>query len=454
MPFSPVNYRNPGNPFMEGIGQGVGLGQNLRTFPHALQKIMLENQKAQAELPYAGALSAANVMSKSSYGQWAPITPLVNLLSNPNIREMLPPAQLNHLTGILSRQLSSPQAYDELLGQNDESNIPGSNNNGLHQSIMNNRMPGLQQGSQQPQQMGYEQEFGEGNRASPEMIRDVAEHGNNNYGEQKQGGLPPTRFNRNAAQYNVPGSQGGANPQAYAKAQEAGLNTAATSEAQMDQDIYKNMLNNASVTSKGSQSTLNNLNKFHNNYLKLNKFEKGFPLGYGPRASDAAQIADQSSGSLVADVTRAYQEGRITDENLKTFERNKIGRFMNKKAEQATYEYMKAMTKREKEYLPFVVAARKKDLSSGEIDILWSKYISDRSFYDEKKNKVNEKNLDTWREYLTPNKIIDTLYSQKKNPGNDENKVSAEINKRNKNENTKMIDNVEYTRNANGEWEY
>ena len=274
------------------------------------------------------------------------------------------------------------------------------------------------------------QESGQGTRAPDSMVNDISLNGNNSYNqsEQPKKVLPPTQFNRNAPAFNIPGTTGAANPIGISKAQQAGLESSATGEAQAQQETFKTMYNESAEAGKTAQNNLMNLQKFNAAYDNLEPVERGPLGGKIPALSTAAQEADMSSNALADSVARAQQTGHITQLDRQTYQGIKVGRTNTPEAKKSASEFITGMNLREQERLPFVIAGQKAGLNPQEINAVWQSYIAERPFYNAKEHKKSD-DLNTWPEFFSPKKLAEIFNptSRKKEQVKNSNKKVSEI---------------------------
>lgn len=172
------------------VGPGGPLVTSMRGI-NALTNSNLENQYAGIRNQYAPYNMYANALSKIAYAQYLPYQLQAQALSNPLLWMAMkdnPQAAADMMNRFAS---SMPQG--NTIGQlpgGQPIPVPGQRGtgNGLL-SMLINRITG---GDSQPQPQsrnaltGGGQEFGAVNQASPEMVADIAEHGNAAYQNQPQ----------------------------------------------------------------------------------------------------------------------------------------------------------------------------------------------------------------------------------------------------------------------------
>lgn len=406
----------PAGSVMEGMGQA-----------NALSNQMIDNQIKQIEAQYAPYNRYADAASKIAYAQFVGPQSIASILNNPATRGMFSPQQYQQLMNAFSSQVTNPAS--SLANLPSPSNmhprspfgrlldyVKGIGSGGIASGTGNifSRQPQqLQQTQQAPQSSGVNSGYSydaQGNNvvASPEEVARVANYGNNASPNQGQlGGTSPTyeRFSSNL----TPGTYGATSPGAVTAAGEAGIKTQAEAEAKAITDQWQKRQDEIRDQSAGSIEMENQLDRLKQLRNELGKYEKGFPLGYLPGVTSAAQESGLVENNLIAARLKAWQSSRITNMDIGFGRGMKPGRWMNDQSFNNEVNYEKGLAKRLQEYSFFSNVAQKKGLSPSQADSVWIRYANEKPFYDSKKKEILHDNLDRWESYLTKDSIDQTF---------------------------------------------
>ncbi len=380
---------------------GGGLVTSLKGL-NALQKSNLENQ-------YYGPTQQANIASKSTYARYLPAQILGQVLANPIAWQTMPKEQLQALVAQYGNAMANPPSLQSLSGQPTQQTSPFAM---LMNKLQGNNQPSQNALTQPPIAGGgpspgtgnalvQPTEFGANNRMSDAEVNHIANFGN--------GSLPNTAINRIAPTLQGDAAYGGINPMTANKAQAAGLEATATGEAAAQTDLWKETQKNANSAAEQAQANLNLLDKLEESYGKLNRFEKGPIAGKIPAFSEAASDVDKAQAGLADSVARAQQEGHITQADRATYGSMKPSRDQPGNAFKHQILFNRGMNERVQEKPAFLQAAQEHMLNPTQTAALWTAYISQRPFYNAKKNEINEKNLGSWEDFFTPKKFKEAM---------------------------------------------
>lgn len=220
--------------------------------------------------------------------------------------------------------------------------------------------------------------------------------------------LSPTNFNQQAGKYNLPGTTGSVNPLGVAKAQQAGLETTATTEASGVTDKWNTRLAQGKNGADQATNIQNNLDKVMAAFPKLEKAEKGPAGGRFVALSTAAQDVDQGSMAIADSLAAAQQSGHITQADRQIYGGMKPGRYSTDENMAHQSQFITGLNMRLNQYTPFMIMARSKGLSPEMADAAWQYYVSKTPIYDTKTQKANPKIMD-WEDYLESQKLLEAL---------------------------------------------
>lgn len=181
----------------------------------------------------------------------------------------------------------------------------------------------------------------------------------------------------------------------------------ATSEAQGTANAaqMKDLTDTAGAGAVEAQNTLNDEQRFKANYPKLKWYERGPIIGDFHPLSSAAQNTDTASSSMRASILKQAQQGHITDKDVDTFGNIKPARNLQPESAGASENFLEGASRRAQERLDFVNAASNKGLTAPQINLLWTKYINERPFFNPDTNQLNSKNMNSWGDYLQDKKM-------------------------------------------------
>jgi hypothetical protein len=412
------------------VGPGGPLVTSMRG-ANALLNDIYGNQIKESEAQYAPWTNYANNASKMAYAQFVGPQAIAGMLNNPNARGMFTPEQYNQLASAFAQQVGPGNALGNMP-------VPGGRNQGLINHLLqrigvispDNVQPIPQQFSQGmpmpsggvpgeiPSPSGYGTAPMSDERASPQMVADIAEHGNAGYGGTPLSSSPNSlvgaspSYNRQSNAF-PEGTYGAASPGAIQQAGEAGFKAQTEAEGKAIADQWKNRQDEIRDEAKSSSGALNNIKRMKANYpyLKQN-LETGPIQGQIKAFSGPAQDFDLAANDLMINKLKSWQANRVTNMDVQLAPSMKPGRYMNKEEFNRAADYEEAMQKRSQEYQPFALAAQKKGLLPAQADAIWMRYVNERPFYDYDNKKISHKNLQSWEDYLTPNKMQETFSPQ------------------------------------------
>ena len=94
---------------------------------------------------------------------------------------------------------------------------------------------------------------------------------------------------------------------------------------------------------------------------------------------------------------------------MATFGTIKPDRTLNPDAMNQASDFLEGASRRSQERADFNNKAANLGLTAPQANLIWTKYINDRPFYDAKNKSLNEKNLGSWRDYLQTDKMNSIL---------------------------------------------
>ncbi len=175
-----------------------------------------------------------------------------------------------------------------------------------------------------------------------------------------------------------------------------------------------------------AQSMEDQLDNFNSAYDKTSEWEKGPVLGRNPiKFSDEAQIANSASSDLMTTMARLKNSGHITNRDFEYVKPIKPSLNMGDKARKDLSLYIKGAINRSYEKPQFSNAAKQLGLDAHQSNILWSKYINSRPFYDPKTRKLNQDNIGTWGDFLTPQYVNSVISPKGGSKGNKQESASS-----------------------------
>jgi hypothetical protein len=356
----------------------------------------------------AAPLGQAEVMSKSSYAQYAPAQSIATILSNPQITSMLTPDQYKEMANIASNIFSQSPSYENILSK--PSPTPRADNmltrlvdtiTGREKERKNQLLTfpqQVQEGiSQVKEQPSIPSQISPASAISPNQI------------------IQSPTLNKAAESTLIPGTMGGISPPNVTEAQKEALKAAGVTEAKLTSEQTLEEQKEAANVALESQNMLDQLNIMQQSYPTIKSGEKGAlsTARFGFKGvSDAAQAFDTAATNLVAAKLKAWQAGRITNFDIPLGQMMKPSREMNEKTFNDRMNYERGFAMRNQEYLPFSEYASRLNLSPTQKNIMWMRYINENPFYNQKSGKVNYDNLGNWGDYLTSDKIVETLSPQ------------------------------------------
>lgn len=396
-----------------------------------ISKGSIQNRIKSIEAEYAPYTNYANAASKIAYSQFVGPQAISSILNNPAMRGMFTPEQYNSLASAFTQQVKNPamtlanlpvpsqqrnplRHLVESLG-NLFSSPQSPNQGNMHQQGMqnNSQMFTSQNNAQNIPSQNSGQEYGDINRASPELVKDISLHGNNApqlapASQGKLGGTSPT-YQRESK--GLPsGTYGAQSPGSVINAGEEALKAQTKAEAQAISDQWKQRQDDIRNEAINATASLDNVKRMKSAYSKLDPIlETGPFIGRLPAVSAAAQDLDLAANDLMISKIKAWQSGRVTNMDVQFGPSLKPGRYMNEKEFNHASSYEQASQQRHQEYPSFSNGAQAAGLSPTQADTVWVRYINERPVYDNKNQKILGKNLDSWEEFLKPDQIKQTF---------------------------------------------
>lgn len=362
-----------------------------------LSESALKRRQMELANQYYGPTAEANALSKMAYAQFAGPEAIQKLLNTPNVASQLTPEQYRSLV----------QRGHQGIMNAPNINLPSSSmaSSGLGEYLMNLALGKINSKNQQQNMLPKESINGLLN--PPSFSNQVSNEENIENLPKKAPSSTISRLSQIAS--GDTGAIGGENPAAIYNAQQKALDTLATGEASAQNTMWKQIHTDVAKSAMGAQDNINLLDKFNDAYSRLNKWERGPLAGRGPALSGAAQDTDATANAIADSVARAQQKGHITVTDRQTYTSMKPGRHMTPEAKEHQVEFIKGMNERIGEEPAFYIKAQELGLNPQQANAVWSYYIKNKPFYDAKKRKVIDENIDSWEEFLTPKKINEAL---------------------------------------------
>lgn len=369
---------------------------------NALRQSDLENQIKSIEAQYAPYNKYADAASKLAYSQFVGPQAIATILSNPASRGMFTPEQYNQLTNAFASQVKNPGMtmanlpvpQQEVSPFKQLMNFLTGSNSALQKS---NAVSPQQLQGQSPQQ-GAPQNMLTQNPSMP-----TAQPAN----ASALSGTSPAydRFSGNIPS----GTYGPTSPAALTQIGEKALTAQSEAEAKAITDQWQKRQDDIRDQAAGSIEMENQLNRLSQLRGELSPYEKGFPLGYLPAVSSAAQESALVENNLIAARLKAWQSNRITNMDIGFGKGMKPGRWMNDQSFYNEKNYELALAKRLQENSVFLNSAQKLGLSPSQADSIWIRYANEKPFFDPKTKQPIDENFDRWEEYLTPESVKQTF---------------------------------------------
>lgn len=404
------------------VGPGGRVVTSMRG-ANALAQDMLNSMIKGAEAEYAPWTNYANAASKLAYSQFVGPQAIASILSNPATRGMFSKDQYNALAGAFARQINNPALSLSSMP------TPFNRSDGMLSHIMNTLSSIGEPSSPPPSSNAlipsapsspdnryeYDQQ-GNNVMASPQEVERIALRGNNAFNQPlvspsspKGRGTSPT-YDRLSREALPEGTYGAINPPAVIQAGEAGMKSQISQEAKNIADQWKKRQDEIRDNARASTNAINNIKRMRADYNQLNDiFEAGPFGGRLPAIRGAAQDFDLAANDLMISKLKSWQNQRVTNFDLQLAPTMKPGRYMNKEEFDHAANYEESFHRRQNEVPLFSLAAQRAGLTPAEADAIWVRYANEKPFYDNNKNKILYKNLDSWEDYLTPQSIQETF---------------------------------------------
>lgn len=309
------------------------------------------------------------------------------LLANPTIRDTLGKDAVDRLTKYAS------QALDAGVTRGTNQMYGGQNRSPLIDTI--HSAFGLDHLNQSPQ-TGMQQ-----SPVSPPNNETAAQPSVSANGSNAN---PDSTINRIAGDIQNPGSQGGVNPAAVGEAQEGALKTTATTEAGNVANQWKDRQTQNAADSKAASQAIIDNNNVLNGYKKLNWAERGPYAGGLKAVSNAAIDFDRYANARSTSLAQAVSNGNLTGPQMETGRSLKVSREAKPENVEHAMAFDTALQARTLQRSGFDIRAQQAGLTPAQADVLWSRYINEKPFWDADKERILHKNLD-YNSYLEPNKI-------------------------------------------------
>lgn len=395
------------------VEPGGGIVTGMRG-ANALTKSNLENM-------YYGPTQEANIASKNTYARYLPAQILGQVLANPLAWQTMDKNVLKQLTNQYASALANPPSIESLsntknmkfglLGMLGDifSNLKKGNQNALKT---------IPQENQQQQQNAFTNtpnsgEFGANNKMSDDEVSKFVANlqDQQQQNQQPTSSFPTSTINRasDAPGNKMPGSFGGENPAAIQSAKTKAIETTATTEAQKQADASAKLEEQANEAASAADNNLNLLDKLKSTATKLKWYEKGPIFGKLPGVTTEASDFDKAQSALADSVARAQQTGHITGIDRSTYNSMKPERSQPGEALKHQIDFNEGMNLRIKTKPAFLLKAAELGLNPTQKEAVWNYFIRSRPFYNSKSNTINHKNIDSWENFLTPQKIAEAL---------------------------------------------
>jgi hypothetical protein len=227
-----------------------------------------------------------------------------------------------------------------------------------------------------------------------------------------QGPVPSSTINNIAKTMNIPGSSGGINAPAVNEAQEGALKATASGEATASVNQWKDRQDKNAIDSKSASDAIVQNNNILQSYQKLSPYERG-PL-FGGKVADykaalgiispEAQDFDRYIKNRAVTLTQGLSNGNLTGPQLEAGQSLKVTRQAHPETVRHAMAFDNGLQSRNIQRQSFDLKAQNLGLTPAQSDVLWTKYINDKPFWDPKTSSILHKNMD-YSQYLTPQKI-------------------------------------------------
>jgi len=378
----------------------VGPGGPFVTTANALNDLRIKQSQAQ----YAPYNNYADALSKIAYSQTSPANALATFMSGPAAANLSREQQ----------QALATQMQNYLQQKNMANDIPTPGNIGSGglfgnfgglagaglKLLLNKIAPGMQNAVNQTPS----------STTQNALNQPVTSQGSSTP-------LPTTnpstagRFNAQASALNLPGTQGGNNPGAAAKAQEAALQTGVTGEASAQVEQQKNMEDQDNSAAKEATDQLNLLNTVRDVHKKIPFWQKGFVGGQAPAIESNRQEFDSKMAQVVSSIANQQGNGNVTNDGRSLARESKFPANLNDQAFDHLINYADGMQQRIQEKPAFNKAFSSIGKTPAEIKILWLYYQSMKPFYDIKNHEINHDNLKSWDQFYSSQNKIDAAFN-------------------------------------------
>lgn len=352
------------------------------------EKIMAENASKNAYSRFVGPQMIAQILGGAAAGNLTPeeyqkyVKQMTSMLQPEQQNNNQAPAQSNSLAGrawdLLMKKVNPPENQQQPFAQSSQTNQQSTSSNPFAQSGSSIMMP------EHPEQRKLEKQWeGNENISGYPSSQPIV---NNNAQSVRPKTMNELRLEQKA----------------NSKIQERSQ----IKEKEIFNKQWDKSLEKDSDEAAAAQSMEDQLDNFNSAYNKTNKWEKGPILGRNPiKFGDEAQIANSASSDLMTTMARLKNSGHITNRDFEYVKPIKPSLDMGDKARKDLSQYIKGTINRSYEKPQFSNAAKELGLTAHQSNILWSKYIHARPFYDPKTRKLKENNIGTWGDFLTPSYV-------------------------------------------------
>lgn len=422
---------------------------------NALQQAELDKKLKEIQNQYAPRQAEADIGSKESLNAWRPAQTIASFLQSPAASN-LTKDQYNALKDQFNNAMQRAQSYTP--NQPQQSNPMG---NGLLGAIVNyykGKIPGqnsLTQPAPQPAMTSNALNqtmpvpTGSDNKSFNSLGTPLPQVDNNGNPINTS---PPQPLSQTYTSSGMPqqtpqdpnAPMGGNNPMTQSEAQAAAIKTGATTFSANEANEWNATHKENKSEAKTAIEQLNNLKSMEDANKNLRWFEQGPFRGNLKAITQSAGTFDTFAKNAGTDLAQSKNKGQITDIQFATGDKLKPNREMPAETRLRSINFWKGFYNRDLERTGFYNEAYKSGLKTWQADELWLKYQEGRPFYNEKTGEMENDNLNTAGDYLTP-KMISSVTNNTKLPGKKKTNTVSE--------NIHILDNKKYRRNANGQWE-
>lgn len=313
------------------------------------------------------------------------------LLANPTIRDTLGKEAVDRLTKYASQALDAGvmRGTNQMYGGQNGSPLI----NFLHSAFGHDHLNQQPSSSQQMPDSSTQQST----TMQPPPISDTN-------GQVQPTVMQNTATNRLAAAVQNPGSQGGVNPASVGAAQEKATETTATTEAGNIQAQWKAKQDaHVPAAENATNALVQNRNVLHG-YAHMSPFEKGPVFGNVPAVTTAAQDFDRYAETRANLITQGFSGNNLTGPQMDQGHKLKPNRSNTEGSIHDAMAFDNGLQMRILQHQAFDKKANDLGLLPSEADVLWTRYINEKPFWDPENKKILRKNMD-YDGYFTPEKV-------------------------------------------------